>query len=64
MADPLDKLTVREAIDQMRSNRLVPLGIVSYDLESESIVVTIFKGLDTEEVNAMLAKLNLRVRLE
>jgi hypothetical protein len=59
MSDPL-KITVREALEEMRSNQLMPLGILSFDMKKEELILSLFFGVDRDETNALLAKAGLR----
>jgi hypothetical protein len=47
-------------LEKLRDEHRVPLGILSFDMEKEEIFLTLFPGLSTEEVNALLIKIGIK----
>lgn len=58
--DELPDITTSEAFKRMRDAGLIPLGVISYDMTAGEFKISIIRGQDTSEVNALLAKLGLK----
>jgi hypothetical protein len=60
MSDPAGPQTIREALDEIRNAGRVPLGVLSYDVAQEDFSLYLCPDVDSSEVNALLAKLDLQ----
>jgi hypothetical protein len=40
---------------------VVPLGVLSFDVENDKFVISRFNDVSTEELNALLQKLNVHI---
>lgn len=58
MAIPVET-TVQKALDQIAARQRVPIGILSYDMEKETLVIDLVGHIHPEEVNALLVKLGI-----
>lgn len=48
-------------MEQLRDKGVVPLGVISYNFTDEKLELSVFQGVNTEEVNALFERLGLRV---
>jgi hypothetical protein len=58
MAIPVE-ITVEKALDQIAARKRVPIGILSYDMEKETLVIELVGQIHPDEVNALLIKLGI-----
>ena len=59
MAAPLD-ITVRKVLEDLREQKYIPLGIIAFDMNQEKLSISLFRGVDVEEANALLEKVGLK----
>ena len=61
----VDLTSLPAAVQKMRDSGCVPLGVLSYDPQTDSIHISIFTDvMDIGEANALLSKYNLAVTEE
>ncbi len=53
-------MTFVEAFKKMQDEGQVPLGVLAYDVEKDSVKVFVFGNVDPQEANAILEKLGLK----
>jgi hypothetical protein len=57
-----DESPLAEAVEKLRLERKVPLGVLAFDVENECLVLFLFRDMrDMEEANALLAKIGIRM---
>ena len=65
---PLRQVTtpgLSEAIEALRKKGKVPLGVIAYDIENESVTLLLFPDVkDMEEANALLAQIGVKVNVD
>jgi len=60
--DETPQLTLKELLERMRNNGSVPLGTIAYNFNTDHLEFSLFKGVDPDEVNALLIRLGIRIR--
>jgi hypothetical protein len=61
MADSPQGLSYEELLEAMKLTHCVPLGILGYSVEHERFEFFVFSDQNPDEVNAMLAKIQLKI---
>lgn len=50
------------ALEELRKKGKVPLGVIAYDVETETLTLFLFPDVkDMEEANALLAQIGVKV---
>jgi hypothetical protein len=52
---------ISEFVKQLRQEGKVPLGIISYDVQGESIDIATFPDVDKDEARVILSKFGLSI---
>lgn len=56
------EITVQDALDLIAAQKRVPIGIISYDMEREVLVIALVPHIEPQEVNAILVKLGIEAK--
>jgi hypothetical protein len=58
-------LDLSESIEELRKKGKIPLGVVAYDVATESLTLLLFPDVrDMEEANALLAQIGVKAYSE
>jgi hypothetical protein len=49
-----------EVLKELRDRGCVPIGILSFDMNEEEVILSLVEGVEVGEVNALLAKIKLK----